>query len=715
MKKHPKMLWAIVAVIGICLFALVACAPEVEKVLSAPVISLDEATRTITWEKVENADRYEIFENENGIATVEENSYTILQNEAGTYTYTVVAKSDSEDFKDSEASNAVEFTIASAPTEIELSLGESKKVTIPEEGEATVKFNVPKGKYEVYIERLPVLGRDDVTLSFGEDLVLDFADNNNFSEVVDLTETSEGKLMHSGNTAIEVTIGVRKVPTSYVVEYETPTFIRILEDARFDVTFNVPEQGEYEIYVDEVAPALGRSHISVEFDSESITLEAGNGFGDIISLGGSATAKVSIGDGFEMGFYIIVSEPRTEFNVDLDDEAFVRILEGGKAKVNFRNIPENTGNAESYEIYVVATPSVKNEVISVALSETDIYNLEEGNNFSAVISLTGNVSAEVTTESGEVLGLTMGLRKPSDSFELALDETAFVRIMEGKKVTGKFDVEQGSYEVYVLASAVIGRSELVLDFGENDIRTLDNSNNFGCVVELSAGSEVKVSCKNTEGDVIFVIGVREVQTEYEVALGSEEFIRIPDGGTVNVKLELPTVTEGEPELYELSVPNILASIGRSQIVFKVGEEVIATLDNSNNFSAILEGLSGEINVVVSCNAEGGAGFYLLLNEPQTNFVTELGKETFVRVLAGEEATLSISAESAGEQSIELSGNILTGEGTVTVTIGTAVVELNAANEFKGTVSLKAGINEIKISYSVETICDMLITIGSLSE
>lgn len=80
--------------------------------LAAPVITLDQATGIITWEAVENADSYEIYENgrRNGEYTTGL-SYQIKRLNPGVYTYAVRATDSNKNKKASELSNSVSYTV----------------------------------------------------------------------------------------------------------------------------------------------------------------------------------------------------------------------------------------------------------------------------------------------------------------------------------------------------------------------------------------------------------------------------------------------------------------------------------------------------------------------------------------------------------------------------------------------------------------------------
>ena len=85
---------------------------DTKPALAAPVITLNNAAGIITWEAVENADGYEIYENgrRNGEYTTEL-SYQIRRMNPGVYTYAVRATDSNGEYKASAPSQAVSYTV----------------------------------------------------------------------------------------------------------------------------------------------------------------------------------------------------------------------------------------------------------------------------------------------------------------------------------------------------------------------------------------------------------------------------------------------------------------------------------------------------------------------------------------------------------------------------------------------------------------------------
>lgn len=83
---------------------MTACAGSTNK-LSTPTIGLKEDR--ISWSPVDNADAYDIYENQQKITSTSSTVYTITQTVVGTYEYTIKATSNNSDYTDSDMSNSV--------------------------------------------------------------------------------------------------------------------------------------------------------------------------------------------------------------------------------------------------------------------------------------------------------------------------------------------------------------------------------------------------------------------------------------------------------------------------------------------------------------------------------------------------------------------------------------------------------------------------------
>ena len=87
---------------------MTACAGSTNK-LSTPTISLKEDR--ISWSPVDNADAYDIYENQQKITSTSSTVYTITQTVVGTYEYTIKATSSNSEYTNSDMSNSVSYKV----------------------------------------------------------------------------------------------------------------------------------------------------------------------------------------------------------------------------------------------------------------------------------------------------------------------------------------------------------------------------------------------------------------------------------------------------------------------------------------------------------------------------------------------------------------------------------------------------------------------------
>lgn len=100
--------------------------------LAAPVISIS-SNGLISWEAVENADGYNIYENGSRIDAITETTYAIMQSNPAIYTYTVTATSTNKAYSTSDASNEVDYKVP-----LHVSIG----VEFPESFEGKLKVGI---------------------------------------------------------------------------------------------------------------------------------------------------------------------------------------------------------------------------------------------------------------------------------------------------------------------------------------------------------------------------------------------------------------------------------------------------------------------------------------------------------------------------------------------------------------------------------------------
>lgn len=141
MKKHFKGLLTalLIAVCTVCLaVGLTACDKSggggddgAPVKLAAPV--LDKSGDILSWNAIEHADGYKVYENSRWIADTEETSYTITQENPGTYIYQVKAVTSDSNYSDSDMSNTKSHIVE----EIKEQLATPNNFTISEDGVIT--------------------------------------------------------------------------------------------------------------------------------------------------------------------------------------------------------------------------------------------------------------------------------------------------------------------------------------------------------------------------------------------------------------------------------------------------------------------------------------------------------------------------------------------------------------------------------------------------
>lgn len=82
--------------------------------LSAPTITL--VGNLITWDAIENASYYEVYEGDSVVARVAATSYSIAETIVGVYSFSVKAASSNPNYLTSERSNIVEYTVVDSST-----------------------------------------------------------------------------------------------------------------------------------------------------------------------------------------------------------------------------------------------------------------------------------------------------------------------------------------------------------------------------------------------------------------------------------------------------------------------------------------------------------------------------------------------------------------------------------------------------------------------
>lgn len=104
-----KFLKGIICLLLSLVFVMGMTACDSECKLSTPTISLKEDR--ISWSPVDNADKYDIYENQQKITSTSSTVYTITQAVVGTYEYTIKAISNNSNYTDSDMSNSVSYKV----------------------------------------------------------------------------------------------------------------------------------------------------------------------------------------------------------------------------------------------------------------------------------------------------------------------------------------------------------------------------------------------------------------------------------------------------------------------------------------------------------------------------------------------------------------------------------------------------------------------------
>lgn len=135
MKFKKIAMWVVCSVLAVAMsFGFVACGGGedgggAKTALAAPVISL--ANKRISWEEVDHATGYEVFENDTSVYTGAAPFYTINKTEIGEYVYAVKALCDTGEYESSPLSNTVTYTVAPSvkPAEPVISIDDTGRIT----------------------------------------------------------------------------------------------------------------------------------------------------------------------------------------------------------------------------------------------------------------------------------------------------------------------------------------------------------------------------------------------------------------------------------------------------------------------------------------------------------------------------------------------------------------------------------------------------------
>ena len=126
----------------------------VKTALQTPVLSLDETNEKLTWEAVENADTYEVFEGTTSLGQTEELYYDKLNVvDVEEHSYHIVAKDSTDAYYDSDSSNVVTFK-ATATKLAAPSIDDDGKITgVDQEKTSSLKLDIQNGARDYVLEK----------------------------------------------------------------------------------------------------------------------------------------------------------------------------------------------------------------------------------------------------------------------------------------------------------------------------------------------------------------------------------------------------------------------------------------------------------------------------------------------------------------------------------------------------------------------------------
>ena len=230
---------------------LVACKPGDENppagptALDAPVITLNEQTKTITWSAVENAEGYEIFENDESIADTTGLMYVISQTVAGNYTYHVVATTTDENYTNSSASNKVTYSV------IQSKVLDKPVITLNQDTGVISWAPVSRANaYEVYENGQSVALTEFTNYTIQQKIA------GTYSYAVKATNTNED---------LKLTASELSDPVEYVVDRTELTF---------DITVNLPE--DYDLTANPLTAGLYSGEELVKSEDVVYSQQFGN-------------------------------------------------------------------------------------------------------------------------------------------------------------------------------------------------------------------------------------------------------------------------------------------------------------------------------------------------------------------------------------------------------------------------------------------------------
>ncbi|MCM1289898.1 MAG: bacterial Ig-like domain-containing protein [Corallococcus sp.] len=268
-----KKLVAIVSLLLVACLCLVfaACNDDPETTqLTAPVITLDSETGTVSWKKVEHADSYDVKVNNGAAINVTTTSYVFPSSTAeGTYKVTVTAKStDTAKYSASKPSNEVTYTKSASSTDkvltqLTMTQEPTKSVYFLDELVTEVDFTGAAflAKYDngssksLTINDLDV---DDYTMTEGDfDVTVSYTENDvtkQFTVTFELRERTDADIDVNG---VEIIVNDQN-SVDYIVANSLATKVANMRGDVLEITLN-----EDTTSVSTSALTIGRNLLSV--------------------------------------------------------------------------------------------------------------------------------------------------------------------------------------------------------------------------------------------------------------------------------------------------------------------------------------------------------------------------------------------------------------------------------------------------------------------
>lgn len=209
--KLKKLFLSLVS--SVCVLALIfgfsACNNDVEQdgdptPLAAPVITISEEG-VVSWDEVEHADSYEIYEDGSSIKEQAETSYTITTTVGGMHIYKVKAKSSNSAYLDSEFSNQLIYTVS-----VQLS---TPVITSIEDCVISWQAVEHADGYEVYQDGV-LIGTADTTEFFITSAPATHVYTVKATSTADQYTTSEASAPYEYSVPLGVTVGI-SFPSGY--------------------------------------------------------------------------------------------------------------------------------------------------------------------------------------------------------------------------------------------------------------------------------------------------------------------------------------------------------------------------------------------------------------------------------------------------------------------------------------------------------------------